>query len=398
MYKKTIRIIALCTLSLLLGVTIVPRLTSAQTSVGTISGWAWSGTIGWLSANSSDAGAGGGPYSLSVDSSGNITGDMWSPNIGWVQFGGLSGFPSSGSNAAVNLSSGAVTGWARACAGTANGDCSSMTSRSDGWDGWIELSGTNHATGDSTGSSGVTYVPSTKQFVGYAWGGPVVGWIQFNSPTPVVFNPTAAPTVACSPSTTTHLSSAGTVTFTASASGGSGVYDYSWDGGVTWVSGNTDTITYSAPGGSGPSLYVRDHTTTSLQSAASPSCGAVTVTAPASGALLIGPTAATATKTSLPVGRGQSFDIKWNNTLPSGYTCSPSVTPPAGQSAPSNWTAWTGQSNFSGTGDTGLMPTNSSTPLGKYIFTLYCSDGIPGDATISNSVNMNVTASSEGEI
>ncbi len=48
------------------------------------------------------------------------------------------------------------------------------------WDGWIHLSGSNHPTGDSSGASGVTFATSTGQYVGYAWGDDVAGWINFN--------------------------------------------------------------------------------------------------------------------------------------------------------------------------------------------------------------------------
>ena len=49
-----------------------------------------------------------------------------------------------------------------------------------GWDGWIELSGANHATGDTTGNGGVTLNTSTNQFSGYAWGSDVVGWVDMS--------------------------------------------------------------------------------------------------------------------------------------------------------------------------------------------------------------------------
>lgn len=120
-----------------------------------LSGWAWSSTIGWVSFNSADSGAGGGPYSVQLSTTtgsnvGTLSGYAWSPNIGWVQFGGLAGQTVNGqttSDMTVDMSTGNVTGWARACAGTATGNCSTMTSRTDGWDGWIELSGANHQSG-----------------------------------------------------------------------------------------------------------------------------------------------------------------------------------------------------------------------------------------------------------
>jgi len=142
-----------------------------------ILGWAWGsmpvplsnpsgspGGVGWISFNSNDSGAGGGPYSVLLDTvSGALTGYAWSAmpdssgnksGIGWIKFGNLGTPPLGGSsNATINMSTGAVSGWARACAGTTGGDCVSA-SRTDGWDGWIELAGTNHATGDLTGNGG----------------------------------------------------------------------------------------------------------------------------------------------------------------------------------------------------------------------------------------------------
>ena len=142
----------------------------AQTS-SALTGYAWSDTVGWISFSGTSP-----SYGISEDISGNLTGYAWSDNIGWIKFGGLSGFPSgsgsSNENALVD-SSGKLHGWARACAGTAAGDCSSMTSRTDGWDGWISLDGTNY---------GVNFASGNGQYTqsAYAWGSDVVGWISFN--------------------------------------------------------------------------------------------------------------------------------------------------------------------------------------------------------------------------
>ena len=91
--------------------------TTASSTQLPIYGWAWSPNIGWISLNSGNTSSGGGSYGLNMDSSGNITGYAWSASVGWIKFGSLSGFPSSGfsaTNAKVNLSTGAVLGWARA--------------------------------------------------------------------------------------------------------------------------------------------------------------------------------------------------------------------------------------------------------------------------------------------
>ena len=170
-----------------------------------LSGYAWSSTIGWLSFNSFD----GATVQLATTSGstiGTLSGYAWSPNIGWVQFGGLNGEQVNNTtvatDATVDTSSGAVSGWARAIAGVG---------RSDGWDGWIELadSGANakHPTGDTSGTGGVTFLPSTNKFTGYAWGSDVVGWLSFSntdsngSTTAVTVGSSTAPTCnMCDPS------------------------------------------------------------------------------------------------------------------------------------------------------------------------------------------------------
>ncbi|TSC69507.1 MAG: Uncharacterized protein G01um101456_188, partial [Parcubacteria group bacterium Gr01-1014_56] len=100
----------------------------------------------------------------------DIFGWTWSENIGWVSFNNsqLAGCPSGTCEARLNLTSGQVSGWARACSGTVNGDCTGAT-RTDGWDGWISLAGTGYAVSMLGGASS------------YAWGSDVVGWINFNS-------------------------------------------------------------------------------------------------------------------------------------------------------------------------------------------------------------------------
>jgi len=140
-----------------------PQPAASQTS--TITGYAWSDTIGWISLNCSDPGTcGTSNYGLSIDGSNNITGYAWSENIGWIQFGGLAGFPSGSGTTAVNahVTGSSVTGWARATAYT--------DPQAGGWDGWIALSGTGY---------GLTVNGSA--ILGYAWGDTNVGWIDFSA-------------------------------------------------------------------------------------------------------------------------------------------------------------------------------------------------------------------------
>ncbi len=149
---------------------LVPHHQPLHAQASSITGYAWSDNIGWVSLNGSS-------YDLTLAPSGNnqvITGYAWSDNIGWIEFGGLSSFPSAAGTQAINaevLPSGQVVGWARACAGTLPGDCSSMTSRGDGWDGWIYLGSTGNGDGLTLSNGTLT---------GFAWGSDVVGWLQFN--------------------------------------------------------------------------------------------------------------------------------------------------------------------------------------------------------------------------
>lgn len=147
-----------------------------------MSGYAWSDTIGWISLNSLNTGDSVN-YGVNIDATGNFSGYGWSDNIGWVSFNPsqLSGCPSGSCAPQLNWTTGVVSGWARACAGTASGNCSSSTSRTDGWDGWIHL-------------SGLTVNTTTGNFSGFAWGSDVVGWVDFSNVSVEVVTP-LAPTV-----------------------------------------------------------------------------------------------------------------------------------------------------------------------------------------------------------
>lgn len=150
---------------------VAPVPASSQTTTP-LTGYAWSDLIGWISVNCSNTGScGTADYAVSIDASGNLAGYAWSDSIGWIKFGGLSSFPSGSGTLAQNagFSGGALKGWVRACEGTSAGDCSSMTTRADGWDGWIALSGTGY--GPSLNSGKLT---------GYSWGGEAIGWISWS--------------------------------------------------------------------------------------------------------------------------------------------------------------------------------------------------------------------------
>ncbi|MFA5933879.1 MAG: hypothetical protein WC795_01495 [Candidatus Paceibacterota bacterium] len=156
--------------------------------IGRVTGYMWSNSIGWISLNCDQSGSGGSntcgtsTYGVYDDIRGNLTGYAWSDNIGWIKFGGLSSFPSGGAlsdNAKITNNLTRIKGWARACAGTSTGTCGTMTSRDDGWDGWISFS----SNANPTYSVNLAAQDPTSHIAaasGYAWGSNVVGWISVN--------------------------------------------------------------------------------------------------------------------------------------------------------------------------------------------------------------------------
>ncbi len=133
-----------------------PSLLKAQTNPNNnVSGFAWSDNIGWISFNSSDI-SGAPSYGVNLSTStGALSGYAWSDGLGWISFNQSS----CGLTPNVNLTTGAVSGFADALTAGANG-C-------------VSLSGSQY---------GVTYdATNTQQFKGFAWGGDYIGWVSFNS-------------------------------------------------------------------------------------------------------------------------------------------------------------------------------------------------------------------------
>ena len=166
-------------------------------------GWAWSDTIGWISMNcanldecgSSDYRVRRVPGPGAGNPNGSLEGYAWSERIGWIQFReGLSGWPSGfGGNANLMVVDGGTVaragGWARAAAGQ---------DFNDGWDGWILLRS------DSFPEFGVRFLLEQDGDLragraaadSYAWGGEVVGWVDFSGVTiGIPPDPDAAPDV-----------------------------------------------------------------------------------------------------------------------------------------------------------------------------------------------------------
>jgi len=383
-----------------------------------LSGYAWSSNIGWISFNPSD----GATVALSTSSpcsttAACLTGYAWSPNIGWVEFGNLSGFPGSGGNVTVNMSTGAVSGWARACAGTVSGDCSSMTSRADGWDGWIELSdsGSNAKhptvtglTGTATSSQGISLNPSSGAFSGYAWGSNVVGWLSFSGGSssggpgvpgnPVCITGPACPNsnpVVVTPLTASCLATVSSSNNTASInlllspSGGTGPYIYSWSNGSSAQS-QTLATTYPESANSYSQLVsvtgiVKD-SESPASSTSSISCGSVTIpaanqTSINTPTLWIGTNQSTVQTHILP-GNNVTLGFAW----PTGLTCTG-----AGNVDPSN-SGWSSAQTLASSG-TGSFTLNQ-VPLGIYVLNLTCLDNsTPKKSSQSNSVEIDVTPS-----
>jgi len=141
-------------------------ISAGQVQAGTddnVWGWAWSENIGWISFNST-TGGGSVDYGVNIGTDGVFSGYAWSENIGWISFNeaDLVGCPSGTCQAKINLTSGEVSGWARAL------------SHGDSWDGWIHLRGSSYRVS-------IDFSTSPKDFEGWAWGGDVIGWISFNS-------------------------------------------------------------------------------------------------------------------------------------------------------------------------------------------------------------------------
>ncbi|MBI4121071.1 MAG: hypothetical protein HY457_02360 [Parcubacteria group bacterium] len=135
----------------------------AQSGSVPLNGWAWSSNVGWISFNCAATGTCASVnYGVTVDSgNGQFSGYAWSPSIGWISFRGsdTTGCPQSPCQA--TLTSGAVSGWAKALAGTVS---------NDDWDGWIHLAG-----------SGYGPTLSGSNFSGYSWGDDVIGWMKWST-------------------------------------------------------------------------------------------------------------------------------------------------------------------------------------------------------------------------
>ena len=283
-------------------------------TVANVMGYAWSSNIGWISFSSDNntysptptptptAATPKTPYQVKVRASGTMgvfEGYAWSSNIGWISFNASdivsAGCSSSASDVATikDFKTGEIAGWAVALAGMG---------RTDGWDGCIKLAGTNHLSlstatalinGTRYNIGGVRYDPASGTIKGFAWGGNVVGWVNFDTSSlvntesvtckdcvkiqPVVF------TATCTTSSAVSGVAPLTVTFTANPNPSTGTYSYTWYpiGQNSVMPGGTKTVTYtySTPGTYNPIVLIAD-TTIDPNNQYAASCPAITVTAP----------------------------------------------------------------------------------------------------------------------
>ncbi|MFC1721222.1 hypothetical protein ACFLY0_01540 [Patescibacteria group bacterium] len=131
-----------------------------------VSGFAWSDTVGWISFNNfSDNSSIDYGVNIDVNGTGDFSGYAWSDNIGWIDFAPTAGYPEAPNHGVRLETDNTVTGWAKAIAGD---------DFADGWDGWIKMSDESNP---NWAGNGVRL--SGEDFIGYAWGSEVVGWIDF---------------------------------------------------------------------------------------------------------------------------------------------------------------------------------------------------------------------------
>jgi hypothetical protein len=142
---------------------------SAQSSIlGTLSGWAWSDNLGWISFSGSN-------YGVVVQADGTLAGYAWtnpqdeisgSNNIGWISFNAVD---TASCGQVATLSGTSITGWAKV-----------ISADSNGWNGCVSLNGTSPSYGMSL--PGGASVTGTAE--GYLWSDDTIGgWISLNCDT-----------------------------------------------------------------------------------------------------------------------------------------------------------------------------------------------------------------------
>ncbi|PIR46427.1 MAG: hypothetical protein COV07_04145 [Candidatus Vogelbacteria bacterium CG10_big_fil_rev_8_21_14_0_10_45_14] len=273
--------------------------------VGNLSGFAWgsdtvldSGTkggMGWLSFSCTNLGTcNATPYGVNLESNGSLSGYAWSSNLGWLSMcdgvvtGSCGSPPASGTaGVSVLLSEANITaphtsqtgkpvvGFGRFCSVFESGCSGALRSDSarGGWDGWVSFSGQNHGVvlkqNDGTDGSG----EPRDTFHGYAWGGgDVIGYLSMSGNGYGVIKGTQPLQIlSCAPSQSNALVNVTDILWSFYVSGGGGSYNIFWEEwrDSTPVSGTIpDQKTYTQTGN-----YTRKLTVSSGGESHSLDCG-----------------------------------------------------------------------------------------------------------------------------
>jgi hypothetical protein len=150
----------------------VQNVRAAGTDLGSLSGYAWSDNLGWISF--SGVTGNGSSYGVTIKADNTLDGYAWAnprddvsttDNIGWISF-----------NAADTASCG--FGAATLTGTTITGGAKVLSADNNGWNGCISLSGTFPSYGVTLNSSGSS---QSGTLDGHAWADSTVGgWISFN--------------------------------------------------------------------------------------------------------------------------------------------------------------------------------------------------------------------------
>jgi hypothetical protein len=169
MYKKLQNLIS-PTIALFSLIVLLANPAFAECTGGSVSGWAWSDNIGWISLTCENEEGSDVDYGLNIDSgTGLVSGHAWSDVVGWITFdeADLTGCPD-GTCEAKEVD-GVLTGWAKVIdtdeEGTYYGD----------YDEWISLSGE----AEDEYEYGVETTDMGDISGGYAYGDQILGWVEF---------------------------------------------------------------------------------------------------------------------------------------------------------------------------------------------------------------------------
>lgn len=251
----------------------------AQTisQIQNISGWAWSSNVGWIAFGSW-------PNRVRFETAtGNILGYAWNNNIGWIRFDPTGPYPdyypddrdlpSHSVKVIQSNPTPYLNGWARACTVFLTGCSGALKSdiQLGGWDGWIKMSSSPYNSDYGVAIGANPNSPLPNSLYGDAWGGDVIGWINF-----------------CGASYCTYLDQ-----FNVSCKGtpdpvviGDAIPDITWQLSVTGNTNPLNSITYSVssqgatgdPSGSvGPLAYPSASSFTTVEPGVVPSNGKVTL-------------------------------------------------------------------------------------------------------------------------